>query len=287
MLVAFFEVWILCKVCLSRPGFFAKSLLDWQRFLGLVKFTDESYGSESNHFGAVGEYLQTQHVSPWIMFYAEETKSTGRSFRPASHCDSPSMMENPSSPNYVGTLVKTVYALAKAFVVPSLGGPRSVETLNYMDNVASVQKTALQKLKLGSSKLSGRGMVVKASGGDEEGPSAKTFITTKDALLMEVAAQDLQSQIGRCGHEEQDVYLSGLEEPAHSPRRPRKRLVTATPLRSSSNRPLLSSSLSSPLSFHPPPLSSPQPAASSKPLRTLTTTCDHAPQTRSTAQAPT
>ena len=87
--------------------------------------------------------------------------------------------------------METVFALAKAFAAPSLGGPRAVEAFNYMDAIASIQKTALQKLKLGSSKTSGRGMVVRASGDGEEGPAAKTFITTKGTLLME----DLRSRL--------------------------------------------------------------------------------------------
>ena len=51
----------------------------WQRFLGLVQFTDEAHGTKGkNRFATVAEYLQTENVSPWIMYFADTAKSTGR-----------------------------------------------------------------------------------------------------------------------------------------------------------------------------------------------------------------
>ena len=110
--------------------------------------------------------------------------------------------------------MKTVYALAKAFVVPSLGGPRAVDALNYMDAIGSIQKTALQKLKLGSSKISGRGMVVRASGDAEEGPSAKTFITIKGGLLMEDLRSRLKSHKEKVAKLEKQLSKHGRAQTA-------------------------------------------------------------------------
>ena len=97
---------------------------------------------------------------------------------------------DPYSTSYIGTLVKVVYALSKAFVLPGLGGPRSVASGNYLGGISSIQKTALQKLKIATTKLSGRGMVVRPAAGDD-GPQARTFVTKKGDLLME----DLRSRL--------------------------------------------------------------------------------------------
>ena len=53
----------------------------WDRFLGLVRFTDLAAGVEEtkdeNIYDDVWSYLQTKHVSPWIMYFAENPKPNG------------------------------------------------------------------------------------------------------------------------------------------------------------------------------------------------------------------
>ena len=165
-------------------------------YRSLVGFLSE--GLVENHYDAVVPLKKSKNKRKRQQKEALEQepvkKGKERKAKEAS-MDDPSRIAlhkahlEPDGAKYIVTL-EVVYALSKAFVLPRLGGRRAIKSLNYLDAIGSIQKTALQKLKLGSSKLSGRGMVVKA-GGDEEGPSAKTFVTTKGDLLME----DLRSRL--------------------------------------------------------------------------------------------
>jgi hypothetical protein len=88
----------------------------WERFLSLVAFVDFSYDEsalerEETFMNQVKDYLSLENFSWWISFFASERRAISRTGVTKSYSEA-----------YIQTLAKCFRALARAFVLPGLGG---------------------------------------------------------------------------------------------------------------------------------------------------------------------
>jgi hypothetical protein len=131
-----------CKNWLLKPNdagisvSVAKSY--WHRFLMLVRFVDESWGFDenSNAFGTCEEYLALENISWWLDGYATRPKVVKKTG-----------VSTAFSPQYITTLTRSVRALSKAFILPSLGGETSEASKKYMNDLSKITQKAVLDLR--------------------------------------------------------------------------------------------------------------------------------------------
>jgi hypothetical protein len=122
----------------------ATAPLYWDRFLYLVRFTDDALEERGSEKGSgkgvekpstVMEYLQTKFVQPWLQYYTEKSRWVEAL-----------AMEKPYTQAYIETLCRSIKAVAKTFVLPQKG-KFTPEGQQYWDDLVTVCRNCKAKLR--------------------------------------------------------------------------------------------------------------------------------------------
>jgi hypothetical protein len=116
----------------------------WDRVLGLVAFVDQSLRRSSSVqegdteccLGSITDYLQIAHISEWFSWYSNNHKIVARTGA-----------SKPYSAAYLQTLAKVVKALARAFILPALGGGEGAAGQKYLGDVSRILAKCVADIK--------------------------------------------------------------------------------------------------------------------------------------------